>query len=235
MIGGIVDGATEQTFGYDELSRMVTATDGTHTTTFAYNDYGRLVTETQGAYQVAKRFDANGNKTQVTYPSGRVVDKTYNENDALAQILYQGSSVVDFTRDRNNRLTAASYGNGTGLALDYDTREREISRTYTDSLFSQETGYDAQSNILEETLGRDGTSREKAYAYDHQDRLVTATPSTSWDYDGVGNWLSTNQNGTAESRTVNADNEYTVVDGTACPRDANGNLTSNGDKAYVYD
>ncbi len=230
-----VDGTAEQTFGYDELSRMVTATDGTHTTTFAYNDYGRLVTETQGSYQVAKHFDANGNKTQVTYPSGRVVDKIYNENDALAQILYQGSSVADFTRDRNNRLTAASYGNGTGLALDYDIREREISRTYTDSLFSQETSYDAQSNILEEILGRDGTSQEKEYAYDHQDRLVTATPSTSWDYDGVGNWLSTNQNGAAESRTVNADNEYTMVDGTACTHDANGNLTSDGAKAYFYD
>nr|WP_320015636.1 RHS repeat-associated core domain-containing protein [uncultured Desulfobacter sp.] len=231
----IAAGTTQQTFGYDELSRLVTATDGTHTTTFAYNDYGRLVTEIQGAYEVAKLYDANGNKTQVTYPSGRVVDKTYNENDALAQILYQGSSIADFNHDRNNRLTSVSYGNRTGLALAYDEREREVSRTYTGSLFSQATEYDAQGNILEETLGLNGTSHEKVYTYDHLNRLVDDTASTTWDYDGVGNWLTTNQNGVAETRISNNDNEYTSVDGIAYTYDNNGNLTSDGAKDYSYD
>ena len=231
----IVGSTTKQTFGYDELSRLVTATDSTHTTTFAYNDYGRLVTETQGSYEVAKLYDANGNKTQITYPSGRVVEKNYNENDALAEILYQGSSIANLTHDRNNRLTAVSYGNGTGLTLAYDEREREVSRSYTGSLFAQTTEYDALGNILKETLDRDGTSQVKDYTYDHQDRLVTATPSATWDYDEVGNWLSTNQNGTAETRTPNDDNEYTSIDGTAYTHDANGNLTSDGTKDYVYD
>nr|WP_320015639.1 RHS repeat-associated core domain-containing protein [uncultured Desulfobacter sp.] len=231
----IAAGTTQQAFGYDELSRLVTATDGTHTTTFAYNDYGRLVTEIQGAYEVAKLYDANGNKTQVTYPSSRVVDKTYNENDALAQILYQGSSVANFTHDRNNRLTSVSYGNRTGLALAYDEREREVSRTYTGSLFSQATEYDAQGNILEETLGLNGTSHEKVYTYDHLDRLVDDTALTTWDYDGVGNWLATNQNGVAETRISNNDNEYTSVDGVAYTYDNNGNLTSDGAKDYSYD
>ena len=235
-----VDTVIRQTFDYDVLSRLVSATDNnqgtvTHTATFDYNDYGHLETETQDSYVVGKLYDNNGNKIRITYPSGRVVDKTYNENNALTQILYQGTTIANLTRDRNSRLTAASFGNGTGLALNYDTRERETLRTYTDTLFSQETGYDAQSNILEETLALNGISQEKGYTYDHQDRLVTATPSTTWAYDSAGNWLSTNQNGTAESRTANDDNEYTLVDGTAFIHDANGNLTSDGEKDYVYD
>ncbi len=231
----IADNTTQQTFGYDELSRLVTATDSTHTTTFAYNDYGCLITETQGSYEVAKLYDANGNKTQITYPSGRVVEKNYNENDALTKIIYQGSSIAKLTHDRNNRLTAVSYGNGTGLTLAYDDREREVSRTYTGSLFAQTTGYDAQGNILEETLDRNGTSQTKDYTYDHLDRLVDDTTSTTWDHDGVGNWLATNQNGEAETRTPNDDNEYASVNGVAYSYDNNGNLTSDGTKDYTYD
>ncbi len=67
------------------------------------------------------------------------------------------------------------------------------------------------------------------------DRLVDDTASTTWGYDEVGNWLSTNQNGAAEIRVPNDDNEYASVDGTAYTYDNNGNLTSDGIKDYIYD
>jgi RHS repeat-associated protein len=56
-----------------------------------------------------------------------------------------------------------------------------------------------------------------------------------WQYDQVGNWVFTDQNGFDENRTVNADNEYDTITGLIPVYDANGNMTSDGDKDYTYD
>lgn len=51
----------------------------------------------------------------------------------------------------------------------------------------------------------------------------------------MGNWTHTDQNGSAEDRIVNDDNEYASITGMTPAYDSNGNLTSDGTKDYVYD
>ncbi len=78
--------------------------DATHTVTMDYTDFHRVATEVQGAYSVGKQYDKNGNKTQITYPSLKVVDKAYDENNLLSTIHNQYSLAATFTPDKNSRL-----------------------------------------------------------------------------------------------------------------------------------
>ncbi len=243
-----VDNALQQLFGYDSLSRMTLAEDynqgsGTHTVTMGYTDLHRVATEAQGAYLVGKQYDKNGNKIQITYPSLKVVDKAYDENNLLSTIHNQNSLAATFTQDKNSRIVSAFFANNMDLALDYDTRGREDYRSYatptSDPFFSADLGYDPQSNITSRSTSFNGTALSESFAYDHQDRLTTHTrgadPEVTWQYDRVGNWDATNQNGVAEVRTVNDDNEYTLVNSLAPVHDARGNMTFDGSQTYIYD
>ncbi|MCG8634580.1 MAG: hypothetical protein MI863_12180, partial [Desulfobacterales bacterium] len=101
------------------------------------------------------------------------------------------------------------------------------------------TVYDGQSNITDRTGTFNGVSKDESLAYDPLDRLTSFTrgmePTVTWQYDKAGNWTDTNQNGTAETRTVNDDNEYDLVAGLVPAHDYRGNMTSDGSKSYVYD
>lgn len=245
-----VNDSLRQTFGYDSLSRMILATDNnagrmTHTVTFDYNDLSRPEKEIQDSYTLFRQFDANGNKTKITYPSARVVDKAYDENNMLTDISFQGNVAAQATYDKNSRLAYASFGNGADLSLSYDAaRGRENDRSVTtpsaDPLFRVSgMGCDGQGNITDRIETFNGTAVDEELAFDHLDRLVSwtrgAAPAVTWEYDKVGNWEHTNQNGAYETRTVTDDNEYALIDTLFPVHDNRGNMTFDGVQAYAYD
>ncbi|MCG8550069.1 MAG: hypothetical protein MI799_06685, partial [Desulfobacterales bacterium] len=244
------DGSLRQAFAYDTLSRMKSATDNnqgraTHTVDYVYNDLSRAKTEIQDGYTVTRQFDGNGNKTRITYPSARVVDKAYDENNMLLEVRYQGSLVAQATYDKNSRLAYAAYGNNTDLSLEYDAdRGREsyrgVTTPYADPLFSVSgMVYDGQNNLTEKTEYFNATTLDEALEYDPLDRLISrnrgTVPEVTWDYDEAGNWTATNQNGTAETRTVTDDNEYDLVGARVPVHDDRGNMTFDGSRSFEYD
>jgi RHS repeat-associated protein len=64
-----------------------------------------------------------------------------------------------------------------------------------------------------------------------------ASRTQAWDYDAVGNWDSATTNGSAQTRSVNRQNEITSVSGATTPTFAtNGNMTGDETgKQFVYD
>jgi RHS repeat-associated protein len=64
-----------------------------------------------------------------------------------------------------------------------------------------------------------------------------ASATQTLDYDAVGNWESVTTNGSAQTRTHNAQNEITGVSGATTPTfDANGNMTGDETgRQFVYD
>jgi len=69
------------------------------------------------------------------------------------------------------------------------------------------------------------------------DTVTTATTTQSWSLDALGNWSSVTTNGTAQTRSVNSQNELTAVSSATTPTyDHNGNMTKdqNG-TTYTYD
>jgi RHS repeat-associated protein len=56
-----------------------------------------------------------------------------------------------------------------------------------------------------------------------------------WVFDSRGNWEQWTTDGTVEARTHNGVNELLTRDGTTLTYDDNGNMTTDGSKAYVWD
>ena len=113
-------------------------------------------------------------------------------------------------------------------------------------------GYDADGNVLY----RDNLVNSafgELYTYDGLNQVASfqrgtlntaktgltgsASRSQSWATDGLGNFTSVTTNGTAQTRTANAQNEVTSVSGSTTPTyDAAGNMTKDETgKQYVYD
>ncbi|MEZ6192087.1 MAG: LamG-like jellyroll fold domain-containing protein [Phycisphaerales bacterium] len=174
------------------------------------------------------------------------------------------ASVVEstYTYGDNARLTSMDMAGGdVTLGLVYDARGRESKRTYTatgslPTPYTQTTTYDAASNVKNEAITDHypgySPSANHNYTYDAQHRLtgddetIHPWPASTWTYDAVGNWETTNQNLTTASAvdlTANDDNEYTGVDGVPHTHDARGNLIhvgdpaapADGDRRYAYD
>jgi RHS repeat-associated protein len=113
-------------------------------------------------------------------------------------------------------------------------------------------GYDQASNVLYRN-NTVNTAFGELYTYDVLNQLATfqrgtlnstktgltgsASASQSFSTDAVGNFTSVTTNGTTQTRTANAQNQYTSISGATTPTyDANGNMTKDETgRQFVYD
>ena len=65
------------------LSRLRTAQSGLHTTTRSYDSLSRLVGDAQSGRNVGYQRDDAGNATQIAYPSGATISRTFDPLDRL--------------------------------------------------------------------------------------------------------------------------------------------------------
>ena len=241
-----VDGTLDQTFTFDNLSRMVQAVDhnegrATNTAAWDYDALSRVTAEVQNGFRVEKGYDANSNLEVLAYPGGKVVERTFNADNTLSQV-WDGTGTIAINQYYAHGVPSqVNLGNGILLSLVQDDEDKETGRDYTLSgttVYSMATIWDFRDNVAQETEDRGGDDIVKDFAYDNLDRLTSETVDTEqsvWQYDDVGNWTSTNQNGVSETRSVNADSEYNYITGMNPAHDANGNLVSDGTRNYVYD
>ncbi len=204
-------------------------------------------------------------KVTQTWPSGgRVWERRSDTAGRLCGIkdMSTNNLATEWTTfDGLNRPGAESAFNTTGAGVlstgfTYDARGRESSRVTAATaggatLFGGLTGYDANGNIASEQLSGTavpaaaGATRSLGYTHDDLDRLTlqdrpAGETDPVWQYDPVGNWTYTNEYWGGETRTVNAENEYTSLAQGTPQYDACGNLTSltftpGSPQRFVYD
>ena len=225
---------------------MVQAVDrnegrATNTAAWEYDSLNRVTAEVQNGLRVEKGYDANSNLEVLAYPSFKVVERTFNADNTLSQV-WDGTGTIAINQYYAHGVPSqVNLGNGILLSLTQDDEDKETGRDYTLSgtaVYSMATVWDFRDNVAQETENRGGDDIVKDFGYDNLDRLTSETLDTEqtvWQYDSVGNWVSTNQNGVSETRSVNADNEYNFITGMNPAYDANGNLVSDGTRNYVYD
>jgi RHS repeat-associated protein len=198
--------------------RLLTTTDGTGSRTFSYDNLGRL-TQTQHVvsgnnYTIGYGYALGGQRTSITYPSGRVVQRAY---DAIGRptSLASGSTTYanGYAYDPAGHITGFLHGNGICASRSYSGDRLQL-QTINEFMPSQANqcqsspsqtitnltyGY-AQSggNDGEITTITDGVDagRNATYAYDALGRVSTATTQgstnypkwgLSWTYDRFGN------------------------------------------------
>ncbi|HEY6324756.1 MAG TPA: carboxypeptidase regulatory-like domain-containing protein, partial [Thermoanaerobaculia bacterium] len=191
------DSAAAGSFGKGRLAQM---TDPSGATAYAYERRGLLKSEARtilgSAYGTAYQYDANGNRSGMTYPSGRQVAYTFDFADrpfsasAGATTYVASASYLPFGPEAQ-----LVFGNGTTQTRSYDLRYRPVENRLdgsaapiADYLYSEDPAGNitAIHDAMDATFNRD-------FTYDDLFRLTGASTGGalwgpgSYQYDAMGN------------------------------------------------
>jgi YD repeat-containing protein len=214
---------------------------------YSYDPLGRVTQDKEsfaGAVATTQYlYDSGGRLSQITYPSGRLVDYTYDAAGHIQRIDTTTAGqpspqmVVGTVQYQPfGEVTSYTYGNGQTHVRAFDADGRLGSYSLGASTYN--VGYD-YANQLKSITDAVNSAQTKQYGYDPLGRLTSATVPTAnygYTYDAVGNRLT--RTGTAPSTLTYAatSNRMATNNGFATPFDANGSLTSTtAVSAFWYD
>ncbi|MDO7833667.1 RHS repeat-associated core domain-containing protein [Sphingobium sp. HBC34] len=208
-------------YTYDLLGRQLTAKfqAGGYGITNLFDAAGRLLSSSNNvsgtARTLAHQYDANGNRTQLTWPDGNAFTFDYDGLDRMSLIKRSGSTVATITYDIQGRRASLMSGGTT---------------TY---------GYDPVSRLASLTHNLAGTDRDVTYC------MGQMNPTCAASYNAAGQVMARTisndayavrgQFNTDRSYTSNGLNQYTKAGSTSPTYDLNGNLTFADGTTYAYD
>jgi YD repeat-containing protein len=236
--------------------RELTLTDGLGTISYLYDNLGRA-TQTQhvingSTYNIGYQYNLAGAVTALTYPSGRVVQQSYDSIGRLSSIASGSTTYVsNFVYNSASGYTNFAMGNGVAVTLGYSPDRLQLqSMQYSGSsiVYSVAYGYSqngGNNGQITSAVDNVDSGRSTVYTYDALNRLTSAvtTGSTtypkwglSFTYDRYGNRTAqsvTAGTANANSIVVNASTNHITTAGYAY--DLNGNLTSDAVNSIAYD
>jgi len=219
----------------------------------------------QYSYSEMSGGEDNSRLTSITYPDGYVVSFNYSSglNDTISRLSslsdstgtlesykYLGlDTVVERDHPQTNvNQTLISQTGGTGDAGDQYVGLDRFGRVVDDLWIntSTSTTTDEFQYALDLVGNRTAitnvvdSSFNQSFTYDNLDQLLTfmqGTHTQSFNYDAVGNATSVTTDGTTQTRSANAQNQYTSISGVTTPTyDSNGNMTTDETgRQFVYD
>jgi len=202
--------------GLQLSARFDSGAVGSDGVTQAYDGAGRMTSSTvsMGGFSrtLAHQYDAEGNRTRLTYPDTVYVDYTYDGLDRMTNAAWH----------------TASSGTVPFLTIPYDAQGRRMSTLRGSSGTSY--GYDPISRLASDSQSfATGTSNTTTtFSYNSASQIVSQNRSND-AYD-----FATYVAG-ATSYAVNGLNQYTAVGAGALGYDSNGNLASTGGTTLTYD
>jgi RHS repeat-associated protein len=191
------------TGGNEGIGHLTSISDASGSTSYTYNALGQATLERhviQGiTYDTAYTYDASGNVTQITYPSGRIVTYTRDSTGRITGITTKensGASAVTVVSSGAYNpfgpLTGLVFGNSVGLTIGYD-QDKQLTSIQSSvgatTIQNLGYGYDNAGNITSITDNYQ-SARSQTLGYDNLNRLNSASGaygSLSFTYDGVGN------------------------------------------------
>jgi RHS repeat-associated protein len=237
-------GTGNDTFVYDNASRLLTATSAQYNNAVSrtYDAANRLTSETltvgMTPYSIGYGYDADNRQTQIIYPNGAIVDRTFTDRNQLESVAYNGVNAAILNYDNAGRLSTKTFGNGLVETRTYQADNLNTTIT-TPGVTSFGYTWDANKRKLTQTETGIPTNNQ-VYTYDDEDRLTGFNRNNgdnqAWSLSLVGDWNQFNNNGNIENRTHNAVHELTAVNATALTYDVKGNLTGNNNgQIYAWD
>ena len=190
-------------YAYDDDDRIVSIASDDSALTFDYDALGRLTrTSTAGSpfqprVTLEYSYDANGNRTSVSTPSGSTT-YTYDAADRL-ETLDGPEGAFSFAYDDLSRLTTQQAPNGVITYRVYGPTGRldALDHVGATAIASYDYGYDATGNRTSVIQSRLGVAVPAVVSYDYDERhqLTAATGPLqgddleSFSYDPLGNRL----------------------------------------------
>jgi RHS repeat-associated protein len=257
------NGTPTVTYYYDQggsgafaLGRRTEMTDGSGSESYTYNKMGWMTRLQKvigsSTYTIGYQYNASGELTQITYPSGRVVQQSYNLVGQLCVIAAQTSSTScssfsgpyasGYAYNPAWQVTGFTYGNGVAASFGYSpNRAQMTSLAYaegTQTLFSLNYFYQHDStNCVSGSAGNNGqiqciadvvdTGRTASYSYDTLGRLTAAATNGSTNYPKWGLAWTYDQ--------YNNRSAQSVTSGAAPASSLSFNAATNQPSGYTYD
>ena len=205
-------------YGYDLQGHQTFArfnsTSGTGINN-AYDGFGRLVSSTADmggwTWTLGYQYDADGNRTRLTWPDGNVTTYTYDGLDRMAGV-YEGAGtsvlMASQSYDAAGQLAglARRYGDATAYAYDAVGRLTGLSHDFAG------IGGDVAFTFARNPAGQ---------------IVSRGRDNDTYSWTGVVN--------VNRSYAANGLNQYTAAGPASFTYDANGNLTGDGTHSYSYD
>jgi len=227
----------EATYGYDEISRLISAVNDSGTVSFGYDSRNRMTTTTDVFSQtVSYEYERTSTTNQKRLKLNGALYATYNYDNAerlLNIVNASDSTTIGFTYFEDGAVKKRTYPNGVTTDYLYDNMRRLTRLTDTGpsgDLFDRQYAYNNANQISQITeLGG-----IRMFGYDDVDRLTSVSGSATENYvfDQVGNRTSSHlasnygyQVGQYNRLTSAVTPSQTVVYGF----DANGNTTQKAE------
>ncbi len=250
------------TFDYDAANnerkgRLWKETGPSVTRKFSYDYVGRVTAESlvfSGTpYPVLYSWDKNGNLSSMTYPSGRVVNYTYDSADRVFKATDTKGATTTTGLDSTFYLP---FGPDTSMKLGNGIKVRKVfnRKYYADSIKNTTIGifgrsylYDHNGNITQLLDLVDSTKSYHSISYDGIDRLTQATGQFRTDtlflsYKKNGNRSTKRKGGSATTTYNYTNNRLRNTTGTEVVNygyNSNGSVigdtASGSTKTYTYD
>ena len=246
-------------FTYDTRGNRTRMTDALGTVDYTYDTVDRLTREQRtltgltGTFTTGYGYDRKGNLTQMTYPSGRVVDYNYATGGGCCNSRLD--SVMDKTTD-TTLLSARTYqafggtltqtlGNGATQSFSYNSRlqlTRITAAVGGNTVMDFTYGYGTSSQNTGRVRARtDAVQPEHSatYSYDSIYRLnqvqgADQSWGVSWTFDTWGNRRTQAPTGLATGKIGSQTLAYTNNRNTSFTYDAAGNQTNDGTHNYTF-
>lgn len=166
-------------------------------TSYEYDNLGRRVSESvivDGlTFTKTMAYDSYGNLIKTTYPSGVIINDTYDKNGILTKTtMGSGTPTTLFTATAMNSkgvYTRYSYGNGKASTITYDLVKGTPTRYFTAAVQDLNLNFDGQTGNL---LSRNDAiiGHTETFTYDNLNRLTSAkvdgVTQFNMTYDAIG-------------------------------------------------
>ncbi|MCP4153227.1 MAG: hypothetical protein GY757_36185, partial [bacterium] len=229
------------------LGRVTKASNNNSEVEFYYDKAGRVEREIQilkgtvatqevvlTTNELLYLYDDNGNITDLTYPSGKVLIISPDDLDRISTINSSNKALASYTYEGKGKVIQKSLQNAITMDSGYDAGRRPTTLTYKNN--SGQTFFnrtmDWNKVDLKKFEKEDGKGEE--YSYDSAYRLRKTTDtkrSTQSEFDIDGNenieGFKDTRKGIAKTKdsTVNERFQLTQFSGKPLSHDKNGNLT----------
>jgi YD repeat-containing protein len=245
--------AIEQ-YEYDGLNRMVGATSPDAVIRRTYDSLSYLLTEQQGDHVLECVHDSAGNLTNLVYPGGEEVHKTYDIRKRVTSLRNKaGETIASFIYRADNQIAKMLLGNVIEADFSYNLQERleSIEYTRTDNhrlVEGFQYQYDSTGKMTHEIQLSVGATYGDRYYYDDANRATKAQygvqdvfdPNSSYEQETLyehfpeGSWkrrVDIDGEGKVIAEkvgTINQLNSYQNFGKLSFAYDANGNCTRKG-------
>jgi RHS repeat-associated protein len=234
--------------------RLASMTDPSGSTAYTYERRGLLKSEAQAIlgtpYTTGFRYDANGNRSLMIYPSGRQVTYGFDFADRAVSAAAGSTPLVSTVSYLPFGPEAqTTFGNGTVRTMSYDARYRPLENRLDGSAGPLADYLYEEDGVGNVTALRDALDPgyDRSFAYDDLYRLTGASTGErlwgpgSYSYDPMGNMTSLTLGG-ARSLSFSYQGALPQLATVAAPGgasravtyDAAGNELAVGSAAYAY-